>query len=115
MTALAPRLKALSKALEQGKELPPEVLERLEACLDEIDKTLPPARRGRPKQPELEWLRWFVDLSKKLPGSRTNKAVLQGLLKAKTDKEVVLRMLGGHRVSLKTLENKLARAKKLQK
>ncbi|MGQ7959897.1 hypothetical protein ACUTAF_19630 [Pseudomonas sp. SP16.1] len=101
MSPLATRLKALSKALERGKELPPEVLERLEACLDEIDIVLPPARRGRPKQPELSILPWFVDLSKKL-GMKTDKVVLQRLL-GRTG-----------RGNLKTLQNKLAQARKLR-
>lgn len=99
MTTLAPRLKALSKALGQGKELPPEVLERLEACLDEIDKVLPPARRGRPKQRELLILPWFVDTCKKLG--------------VKTDKEVLQRLFG--RGNLKTWRNRLARARKLSR
>lgn len=116
MNTLAARLKALGKALEQGKELPPEVLERLEACLEEIDNVLPPARRGRPKQPELSWLRFTVDMIKRLSdGRKTDRAILQGLLKSKTDQEVVQRMLGGHRGSLKTLQNKLAQARKARR
>ena len=113
MTALAARLKAVAKALEQGKELPPEVLQQLEACLDEIDKVLPPVRRGRPKKPELSWLCWTVRICRGL-GVKTDKEVLQRLLKTKTDKEVLQQLLGG-RATLKTLRNQLAEARKALK
>lgn len=124
MSTLAARLKALSKRvtlLEQGKDVLPAVqaaMLQLEAALDELDKVLPPARRGRPKQPELEWLLWFVDLSKRFPGSKTDREILQWLQRwpgTRADKVVVQRMFGGHKGTLKTLQNKLARARKLLK
>ncbi|MWV11159.1 hypothetical protein F3I62_03530 [Pseudomonas sp. R-28-1W-6] len=103
MATLAARLKALNKrvaALEQDSDPAVQaVLLRLEACLDEIDKVLPPTRRGRPKQPDLLILPWFVDSAKKL-GMKTDKAVLQ-------------RLLRGDRGSLKTWQNQLAKARKL--
>lgn len=98
MSTLAARLKALAK---QGKELPPEVLEQLEALL-------PPVRRGRPKQRDLvlHLLRFYVDGIKALPDSGVT-----------TDKEALQRLLRKHkgRLSLKTWQNTLTRGRKLLK
>lgn len=111
MTALASRLKALAKRvalLEQGGEVSPftlAALMQLEAALDELDKTLPPVRRGRPKQRDivLHLLRFYVDGTKALDNS-TDKEALQRLLRRNKG-----------RLSLQTLQNKLAQARKARR
>lgn len=108
LKALSERVATLERDVEQGGEVSPftlAALMHLEAALDELDKTLPPARRGRPKQRDLvlHLLRFYVDGIKALPDSGVT-----------TQKEALQRLLRKHkgRLSLHTLENKLAQARK---
>ena len=119
MQTLASRLKALAKLVAllehdeaHGKEVPPAVratLLQLEAYLQEIETTLPARRQsGRPRQPEMA-LRLFcgmVDVLQTLPelGVKTDRAAIQWFLRSRKGKA---------RINLKTLQNKLARARKL--
>lgn len=111
LKALSKRVAALERDVEQGGEVSPftlAALMQLEAALDELDKTLPPVRRGRPKQPDivLHLLRFYVDGIKALPNSGVT-----------TQKEALQRLLRKHkgRLSLHTLENKLGKERKAPK
>lgn len=122
MTALAARLKALSKRVallkhdvEQGKEVSPftlAALMQLEAALDELDKTLPPARRGRPKKSEsaTQSLTGLVAVLKTYEwlGIKTDKDALQWIFRPRKGQ-------GRARVILKTQRNRLAQAHKAPK
>lgn len=107
MATLTARLNALAKRAAKLDPSDPAVL-YIAAALDEIDKLLPPVRRGRPKQRDLvlHLLRFYVDGIKALPDSGVT-----------TDKGALQRLLRKHkgRFSLKALQNRLARARKLIK
>lgn len=97
---MSTRLKALARrvAALEGKELPPDV----QAALQQLEALLPPVRRGRPKQPNADFLCWLVRISKGLGGHKTDKALLQ-------------RFARSFGVSVKRLQNRLAEARKAPK
>lgn len=109
LKALAKRVATLEREVEQGGEVSPftlAALMQLEAALDELDKVLPPARRGRPKQRDivLQQLAGLVAVLKawQWEGIKTNKQALQ-------------RIFRGRKVNLHTWENKLAKARKARR
>lgn len=120
--SLASRLKALSKrvaALEhdvdQGAEVSPftlAALMQLEAALNELDKTLSPARRGRPKKSEsaTQSLTGLVAVLKTYEwlGIKTDKDALQWIFRPRKGQSRA-------RVNLKTLRNNLAQARKARR
>lgn len=108
MTPLAIRLKALSKrvALLEQDPTAHAALAQLESTLDTLDNLLPARPRGRPKHRDLvlHLLRFYVEGMKMLPDAGVA-----------TDKDALLLYLRRHkgRSNLKTLQNRLARARKL--
>lgn len=122
MTALAARLKAVAKRVaaleidvEQGRAVSPytiAALMQLEAALDELDKTLPPTRRGRPKKHDagLQQLAGLVAVLKawRWQEVKTDKEALQWIFRPRKGQSRV-------RINLKTLQNKLAQARKARR
>ncbi|POG00115.1 hypothetical protein [Pseudomonas putida] len=108
MTPLALRLKSLAKRVASLEQDPTAyaALAQLESALDALDNLLPARPRGRPKHRDLAMhlLRFYVDGMKTLPDSGVA-----------TDKDALLLYLRKHkgRSNLKTLQNRLARARKL--
>jgi len=109
LKALAKRVAALEIDVEQGRAVSPytiAALMQLEAALDELDKTLLPTRRGRPKKHDagLQQLAGLVAVLKawQWEGVKTNKQALQ-------------RIFRGRKVNLHTWENKLAQARKARR
>lgn len=110
MTPLSLRLKTLAKRVDLLEQDPTAQasLAQLESTLDALDNLLPARPRGRPKHRDLvlHLLRFYVDGMKTLPDSGVA-----------TDKDALLLYLRMHkgRSNLKTLQNRLTRARKLSR